>query len=122
MTLLIKLKQERNTYIKDVRLRRGAEINSDHFLLVQNFGENNKYTALTKAQKLPTNVTINAYKLRNGNISLQIENTLDNELKEWLGQDTSLEAMWEKFKFLIIGAAKQVCGVKFVEKNNKESH
>ncbi|XP_072403197.1 uncharacterized protein [Diabrotica undecimpunctata] len=112
--------------IKEVRVRRGAEIYSDHYLVVSrtNIGVEQKRT-----QKVPrkrditprnlTNAVIRSYKLADNKIAQKYKSYVNNSLQKHLKQNYGLEETWQKLKESLLDGGKQNCGIAKINKNRQ---
>lgn len=114
--------RENKKAVLDVKVNRGSEINSDHYLLAAKVRQKLKITDTCREEsKRKVNVeTIRTYKLREPEIAEKYQEVLDKEMGKILGNicnedDIEVEELWEKFKNTIIKAAKTICGT---AKNN----
>jgi hypothetical protein len=106
-------------YIRDTRVKRGPEINSDHMLLIaekvmevdnrtQSYNNKNRKTSRDEDRE----ERIKAYKLKEKNQQRKFQEKIEEELAK-AGeeeQEQELEGLWELWKNTILTAAKQVCG------------
>lgn len=113
--------------INDVRVLRGAEIGSDHYLLRAKTTIGNqiqKTQATTKIVKTnPITESIKSYKLSNEEVSqkfcTEIEEEISKNSKDQ--NEQNLEEIWSFFKNTIINAAKKICGTSKINKNKKQT-
>lgn len=109
--------------VKDVRVKRGAEIYSDHYLLMGKIKRlENEKQAIRKEYAVQKE-TIRIYKLQEAEIAKKYENIIRMELladEEKLEQ-MNLEEMWKKIKNTLINAARNVCGVIKTNKYTKRT-
>jgi hypothetical protein len=100
--------------IKDVKVKRGFEIGSDHYLLVATIrderSEDFRKRAVNKIKI--DNEIIRSYKLKEKEIADRYEEIVGGELEEVQGNtdNMGLEELWRIFKETILEAAKRVCG------------
>ncbi|XP_031339654.1 uncharacterized protein LOC116168122 [Photinus pyralis] len=99
--------------ILDVRVRRGSEIGSDHYLLVARIKnvENHKEKELS-CKKMEFE-TIKTYKLSNMDIAKKYKETTHRKMTETAGSigNMSLQQLWIKFKNITIETAREICGI-----------
>lgn len=111
--------------ILDVKVRRGPEIYSDHYLVVAKVRidterqENGK--AKTHFDK--ANEAIKTYKLQETVIANKFKEVIEGKLEKETKQqeDVDLEQLWCQFKEIILTAAKETCGTIAIKKNKKQT-
>ena len=108
------VERDKRKTIKDVKVSRSAEIDSDHYLLIAKLKGNiceeaNKETEITR--KIMTE-TIRTYKLKNKSIAIRFANRIDEEIEENIDKTTTrnIEEIWTFFKEISIKVAREVCG------------
>ena len=119
--ILVERENRRN--VIDVKVRRSAEINSDHYLLVAKV-KNELITRQTeKHQTRKENETINVYKLKDKEKAeeyvKEIESKID--INRVNLESESLEKVWKTFKEILINTARTICGTRKTSKNKKET-
>lgn len=111
--------------VKDIRVRREAEIYSDHYLLVGKIKIRNKTQEIQTEVKTYTKKqeTIKTYKLQDRETSRKYEEIIKNKLqKEKINPDCiTIEQLWEEIKNTIINAAREACGVNRGNKQTKRT-
>uniref|UniRef100_A0A146KQ35 RNA-directed DNA polymerase from mobile element jockey n=1 Tax=Lygus hesperus TaxID=30085 RepID=A0A146KQ35_LYGHE len=108
----IMVKKSEFPRIRDARVMRGAEIGSDHRMVVTSLSSATKPTGKTGNKK--KNEKVNSYKLKVESIREKFC-TRVTERADTAGtwkEERSLEKAWENFKEVILGAATEICGVK----------
>lgn len=101
--------------VLDVKVRRRAEINSDHYLVRTVIRE----SEITKDEERRSNKEkkeaeeIRAYKLREPETGIKYKELLEEEMKTIAenNENLDIETFWEKFKGAILKTAKTTCGV-----------
>ena len=111
--------------IKDVRVRRGPEIYSDHLLLVGSFKTTNKCEIREKKEqnRNSTQISIKSYKLQEAETAEKYESMVNNELQRCKYDTEKMdgEEMWNILKNILIKAAAQVCGINKINKRCKKT-
>lgn len=117
-------RQHRNELL-DVRVYRGAEIYSDHYLLMGKMRINSTH----REQKIhkrhqKSEPVIRAYRLQETSIANKYKEQTEmrfEEIKQEL-KNTGLEAIWKQFKDIVLTTAKQICGTLTVNNGKKQTH
>lgn len=118
-------KQHRNR-VKDVRVKRGAELYSDHYLVVVKILGEQKSKGTLEPQEKVTNCkyeTIRAYKLNDAEVVRQYQQQISTEywkIKEHI-KERDPEQVWMVVKGIILEAARRACGTSKVRKNQKQT-
>ena len=105
-------------YTNNVRVKRGPEIGSDHYLVLGEFNLNikpkRKIVKETKRKK------IRIEKLKEENTKREYHNKIKKKL---LGRTrtTELEDIWSIYKEAILESANETCGEKFIGGTNKRT-
>ena len=104
----------------DVRVKRGAEIYSDHFLVIA------KMSILPKAKDSKENTVkrtkLRIEKFREDNTQSNYQNTIKKYLELNINTNNEdLESIWKKYKEIITKSAKEVCGTKVIGGPNKRT-
>lgn len=104
--------RENRKSLKDVRVKRGYEIGSDHFFLEAKFKQD-KRKEVTNA---PTNTEfkskIRSYRLRENELKEKYMREVDNKLDTiTIEQSENINYRWEHFKKILINVATEICGV-----------
>lgn len=110
--------------IIDVRVRRGPEIGSDHFLLVAKIKQ--ETTNFDKERKLRDTTTehetIRSYRLNNENIATKYRTEIKKEIEARINDsELSAKELWNHFKDIVIDTAKKVCGTFKTNKDKKQT-
>ena len=110
--------------IKDVKVKRGAEIGSDHRLLIARIKKKTETAKQKQINNTPKNkqeITKN-YKLNEEKVAKKYRNTVEIELNKRTKEieEEDLETIWKTFKDTIIDTAKKVCG--YYNTNNNKKH
>ncbi|XP_072398362.1 uncharacterized protein [Diabrotica undecimpunctata] len=105
-------------YIKDIRVKRGAEIYSDHYLVVARTSLGVRQESITKETKktskahdTPTIEVIRSHKLADKETANNFENYVKNYLTEHAEHDRDLDQNWQILKEALLNGGKQVCGI-----------
>ncbi|MGH2507006.1 MAG: reverse transcriptase domain-containing protein [Ktedonobacteraceae bacterium] len=98
--------------VMDVRVRRGAELSTDHHLVVCRL----RHQTLVKPVKTGGRklFRINWEKLRDGNVAKNFADNMDQRFSQIPSTELDAETEWCLFKTGIIGAAVKFCGRKRV--------
>lgn len=99
--------------VNDVRVKRGAEIDSDHFLVVAKIKNLNKEQRKETCLKRKQEEKIKTYKLQKREVAESYEMIIKDRIqteREKLGE-LDAERTWQRFKEIIIDAARVTCGV-----------
>lgn len=112
--------------VNDVCVKRGYEINSDHFLVEAKLKEfNNVQTAkrMKTTKRPPVNINIRSYKLRENEIARKFENETNKQMEKLIERTKmlTLEEIWEEFKNIILNTAKIVCGTHKINTDRKQT-
>lgn len=110
--------------VNNVRVKRGSEIGSDHFLTVAKI----KDTRKTKQTQM-------IHKKGNQIIRLRIDKLKEMEIRKKYQENVTelirkttkpnidnIEEMWSTFKYIIMEASEQSCGTINNKRNNKQTH
>lgn len=103
--------------IKDVRVRRSAEIGSDHFLVTLEHMENEKKA--TEIEKRTTKEKIKSYRLKEGTVKQAYQEKIKEKYKKE-PEKQEIEETWHQFKKIILEAAQESCGKTKIGKGNKK--
>ena len=107
---------------QDVRVKRGAEIYSDHYLVVGIFKISPK--CKVQRQNLPKRSKLKLEELKNANIKTLFQNSIKSKLEEWQTHNEcsdDIEVLWSKYKEIINCSANEVCGRKIIGGSNKRT-
>lgn len=118
--ILVEKKNRRD--VRDVRVKRGLEINSDHYALVAVMNREKEQTRRDNITN-PQHITVKTYKLREketANKYKQIEEELIAEAVQTV-QYQNIEQTWETFKNILLTATKLACGTNSINKNRKQT-
>ena len=105
---------------QDVKVRRGAEIYSDHFLLEARFSMQNFRTK----QKTNKQSKIRIEELKNSDKRSQYQKLIKSKLDKAAeaAQDTNdLENLWKIYKEVLTKSAKEICGLKTIGGTKKRT-
>lgn len=107
-----------NTY--DVRVKRGAEIDSDHFLVVGKFNLSLKFK--TQTHKEPKKFKLKVEELRNRETKETYQGLINNKLLRLLPiTNEDIESIWTIYKRVITDSANEVCERKVIGGQNKRT-
>lgn len=109
---IIVQKEERKN-ILDVRVKRGAEIYSDHYLVIGKIKQRDKEIGKNGTIKKESQRTIKNYKLRDKDIASRYTQITESKIKAKYEniKQTNIQQGWKTFKEIIIETAKEVCGI-----------
>lgn len=113
----------RMSEINDVRVKRGAEIGSDHYLLVAKIKINDHQQEETKNKKnlQPEEEKIRAYKLKIPEFRNKYKNIIQNYTTlNTNNSGKTLEEKWTTFKNMLLSTAKEACGT--TKQRRREKH
>ena len=102
----------------DVRVKRGAEIGSDHFLVIGKFNLSIKYKTRTEPKKFKINIK----DLKNKEAKEAYQKLIDKKLKKLMPatkEDT--ESLWSVYKKVITDSANKICNWKVIGGQNKRT-
>ncbi|KAI4470863.1 hypothetical protein MML48_1g12197 [Holotrichia oblita] len=116
----ILVQKERRQEVMDVKIRRGAEIYSDHYLLTAKIKGN---TIKRKRKIKSEHISIRTYKLREKDVALTYRNITEQKLQEAYDniEKTKLNEAWNIFKNITIESAIDVCGIFNRKSQNKQT-
>lgn len=111
--------------IQDVRVYRGAEISSDHYLL----GARLKINETIEKERVVRDYykkeikTIKIHKLQDPKIRQDYEEQIKKGIQEVTNnlQEMSIEEKWEKFKEIIYKAGRKACGISIAGGSKKRT-
>ena len=111
------VRRDTRVRVKDVKVVRGADASSDHYLLLMKMSMRCK---VQKAEKKAENVAIQIDRLKERKVRIKFQAKLlekmnERELSREEGiqeRGVSVEDVWLEFKEGVIGAAVEVCGVR----------
>ncbi|KAJ3654264.1 hypothetical protein Zmor_013462 [Zophobas morio] len=103
---------------------RGAEIDSDHFLLVGKIKQHNKDENEGKHDhRTEQQETLKAYRLQEQEVAEKYEEAINKEIQK--RQDNmksmSTEQMWQELKRIMTTAVRDVCGVSKMNRKNRRT-
>lgn len=106
--------------VKDVEVKRGPEIGSDHFLLKMVL-KTEKVTP-EKCKRKIVNNKIKCYKLRQNEFKQEYQKICEDMINSNI-KKTKIEEKWEDFKNIILIAAESACGsTKITNRNIKKTN
>nr|CAI5845205.1 unnamed protein product [Callosobruchus analis] len=116
-------KQQRSA-VKDVRVKRGSEIFSDHYLFVARIksGQNIKNGKKFIERKVRFE-SIKIHKLREEETAQKFRNLVEQKIGEIYDQvaDWTTERTWQALKEILLEAARRVCGVSKINKSMQQT-
>ncbi|KAF6201218.1 hypothetical protein GE061_005665 [Apolygus lucorum] len=96
--------------VRDVVVRRGPEIGSDHYLVVAVICGNRRPQKNRKKRKKNVKEKINVYKLKTQAQQDAYRDTVDGMIEEFQSwNDLDLEGTWAKFKEILLAGAAEIC-------------
>lgn len=114
--------RERRKNVLDVKVRRSAEIYSDHFLLVAKIRQNHIRSSKPKSRK-ENHITVKTYKLRNRDTAREYQQETEKRIQDRLDEikQESTQQGWNILKNIIIGTATEICGVYKKDNRRKQT-
>ena len=95
----------------DVRVKRGAEIGSDHYLLIAKINLSLKLNPQSKKQTNRTKLKVEKFK--DSDTKMTYQNQIRTKLeRDELSQAEDIESLWTKYKETLKQTANEVCGRK----------
>lgn len=112
--------RENRRSIMDVRVKRGAEIYSDHHLLVARIKQRDIEIKKTKEER---HTAIRTYRLRDTKTATKYQQAAHKNIERKINEIKRADAQqgWSIFKEAIITAAKETCGVCKPDKRKKQT-
>lgn len=108
--------QEMENTIKEVRVRREAELNTNHRLVMAKIGE-----PIEVEEKRAEYRRINISRLRDEEAKMEYAKRTDEELQIQGRKDLTPESRWEIFKKTILRVACEICGYSRINKGMKRT-
>ncbi|KAF6203343.1 hypothetical protein GE061_003761 [Apolygus lucorum] len=103
--------QQLMPYVRDCRVRRGPEINSDHFLLQMDLALDTAFFTDKKRRKTVRTQRIKTFKLKDPENRKLYEEAVSQKAANFLSDDSDdLEGAWNTFKTVVLSAAEEICG------------
>ena len=121
------INKEYRREVRDTRVRRGAEIYSDHFLVLSKIeigAENQCVEKKNTKEKNQRKEVIKTYRLREEGTAEKYREGIEIEMikiKEQRWEGTSTETLWKKIRSSLIQTAKKVCGTKIINERRKQT-
>jgi hypothetical protein len=109
--------------IRDVRIMRGPEIYSDHYMLVAKIKKGKKENTNVHLDK-KTEIeyeTIKSYKLRENNIAKKYKELIKCKVEKQNTTNKGVEELWRTLKEIIIESAREACGTIKVSNKLKQT-
>lgn len=107
--------------VKDIHVRRSAEIGSDHFLQVATINIGRKIITKAVKEKLRSVIDIQKLKLKNCKRRYQERIREGIEAKKHQLETDNVEIVWQLFKEICLKAAEEVCGRKVLSNIRKQT-
>ncbi|XP_045471756.1 uncharacterized protein LOC123678663 [Harmonia axyridis] len=105
--------------IADVRVHRGAEIGSDHYMLVAKIMSEGK-EKVEHRQLNEGYENIKSYKLREMSVAEEYRKDVEeNMTRVEIGVEEGVEEVWGRFKNILMESAKRVCGSVKIGRNRR---
>lgn len=120
----ILVERQNRSMIRDVAVKRGYEINSDHYLVVAEIKskqeENGKHVQKEGRVHIET---IKKYKLKDRRVAQKYEEKVSEEVGRVAeeAKRMSIEEIWEVFKAIILQSAKTTCGTYKSDNHRKQT-
>lgn len=107
----------------DVKVRRGAEIGSDHHLLVANIQNEDNYSNQREKKGLRIEFElIKSFKLRDSETAEKYSEYVKTEAEKIMKVNSEcLEELWESFSNILLNAARKACGVGRVTNRKRQT-
>ena len=103
------VRRDSRTRVKDVKVVRGAEIGSDHYLVLLKMSEK---SMVERSRAVSKNVRIRTDRLKDKRVRLEFKIRLQQKMNTTGHREESMEEVWTKFKEGVLSAAVEVCGVR----------
>ena len=103
------VRRDSQTRVKDVKVVRGAEIGSDHYLVLLKMSKN---SMVERSRAVSKNVRIRTDRLKDKRVRLEFKLRLQQKMNTTGHREESMEEVWAKFKEGVLSAAVEVCGVR----------
>ena len=111
--------------ITDTRVKRGYEINSDHYLLQATIqmAHNNNNRHQQQCRNSPQKVIIKYHRLREEDVKGKYKNIIDAKIEHanQIDNNSDINTDWNIFKNIIVDAASESCGVVRYTNNSKRT-
>ncbi|XP_050511410.1 uncharacterized protein LOC126887736 isoform X1 [Diabrotica virgifera virgifera] len=105
--------------VKNIKVKRSAEIGSNHYLVKMSF-RIIKYIQNDKKRKI-IKEKIRSYKLKEIEVEKRYHKCLE-ELRKRANKYQNIEERWKDYKHSLLVAAKESCGVTRISNNSKKTH
>lgn len=109
--------------IQNVRVRRGPEINSDHYMVIARTKIGlDRVVTKNELQNNTSREVIKSYKLNNKEVAERYRSRV-NELIEATSTSNNcdLEHLWGNFKNILLEAGKEICGTTKINRGRKQT-
>lgn len=108
--------------IKDVKVCRGAEVGSDHYMLVARIKKPRAHINLNK-NKEKYHEKVKLYKLKDPEYANSYRNAVEHQIEQLPAdtKQTNVEEMWQITKNIMMNAAKAVCGTAKINQRKKQT-
>lgn len=121
------VKREMRKYIRDTRVKRGPELNSDHKLVITEkvMIKKDRPQISKKKKKMEEEERIKVYKLREKENQIKFMEKVEESFAEQvedLDKEQDIEMIWTKWKNTILLAATEVCGTFKPARAKKATH
>lgn len=113
----ILVEEDNRQIVLDTKVRRGPEIDSDHYLVITKLREELEEKNEHKRDKVIEYESIRTYKLLEQESAIRYKNTLDKKCKNEQDEGRNVEELWNYFKNAVLETAKEICGI--TRKTNK---
>ena len=111
------ISKSNRTDVRDVRIRRGAELYSDHCLLrakIRTKSRRKRISIHVGGEKQKIYTSIKSHKLREKEIAGKFKERTEEKIEAWVNTATTTEELWKTFKDIVLTTTRQKCGIKIV--------
>ena len=109
------------TDVKDVRIRRGAELYSEHYLLrakLRMKSKRERKSIHIGGQKQKINTSIKSHNLGEKEIAKQFKERTKEKMEAWVNTaidaSTTTDELWKTLKDIVLSTAREICGTNIV--------
>ena len=112
------VRKDNRRRIKDVKVVRGAEIGSDHYLVLLKMSRRKR---MERCIKVEQNVRIRTDRLKDRGVRLKFAMRLKQKMSITEVNEENIEQLWTELKEGILSTAVEVCGVKWYKGQRKRT-
>lgn len=119
----IVVQKENRGNILDVKVRRGAEIYSDHFLLMARIRQKNIRRSDTAENRRESHITVKTYKLRHKELAGKYRQRTEKDIQDRIEEikQATTQQGWNILRNIIIKNAAEVCGTYRTDNRRKQT-